>query len=399
MNAPEAALDYSRFLASHDELLKANAIIEQIAPDDTPGLPAAHEQRAIAFSKLLSRGASSDYLRTLGWHLKQAGDPNSEGLWLAWANYYRLSGQIDRSVRALEGAATTNPDHWFSAADLYLLDGNMDFAKRSLIAAANAYRLRLGKNPLSIEDRVQLALALARLGEHSQASETLRAGLELAPGNAVLLKGANQLEIAKLEQRFLQSDSFAERLDSLREMLTKSQDPSNVYPKTVDLWRRTQSQQDRDAIKAFLDEALNNFGPNPNLYFAKSVFLLAEQKIPESKAILELTIQSYPEHGLSLNNLAWLLANQQPKDLPRAKEMAERAVASNPSIPTFHDTLGAIYLDLNDLPRAIQQLEIALADTPVKDRYKIHEKLARAYESVGNRAIAELHREKSKPPR
>ena len=56
MNAPEAALDYSRFLASHDELLKANAIIEQIAPDDTPGLPAAHEQRAIAFSKLLKIG-------------------------------------------------------------------------------------------------------------------------------------------------------------------------------------------------------------------------------------------------------------------------------------------------------------------------------------------------------
>ena len=199
-DAPSSAMDYCNFLAAQKDLLQANSILETLAPDDAPGYPAAHLQRAIGYSNLLSQGASDRYLPILSWHLKQAGDPSTEAHWLAWANYFRLTGQIDRSVQSLESVANINPSHWFSVADLYVLDGKPDLAKRSLLMASNAYRLRLGNNPLSIPDRLQLVMAQARSGDYQQASVTLQAGLELDPKSDELLAAKLQLENIALEQ-------------------------------------------------------------------------------------------------------------------------------------------------------------------------------------------------------
>ena len=127
---PDAALNYCTFIASQKDLIQANSIIEKLAPDDTPGFAPAHAQRAIAYSNLLSQGASERYLPILQWHLKQAGDPTTEALSMAWANYFRLTGQIDQSILALEMAAKSEPKHWFSIADLYVLDGKPELARR-----------------------------------------------------------------------------------------------------------------------------------------------------------------------------------------------------------------------------------------------------------------------------
>jgi predicted Zn-dependent protease len=145
----------------------------------------------------------------------------------------------------------------------------------------------------------------------------------------------------------------------------------------------------------FLDECLKLYGPNPALMFSQSVILVNQGKISEAMQKLQTTIDSFPEHGLSLNNLAWLLATQDPQDLERARSYAQRAIATNPKMATFHDTLGTILLELNDWRSAIAELELALSQTPIQKRSKIHAKLARAYESIGDRTLATLHRERS----
>jgi hypothetical protein len=48
------------------------------------------------------------------------------------------------------------------------------------------------------------------------------------------------------------------------------------------------------------------------------------------------------------------------------------------------------------VPQAIEQLESALARTPASERYKLHEKLSKAYGLIGNDQLAKLHQEKSK---
>jgi tetratricopeptide (TPR) repeat protein len=327
--------------------------------------------------------------------LKQAGDPSTEAHWLAWANYFRLTGQIDRSVQSLESVANINPAHWFSVADLYVLDGKPDLAKRSLLMASNAYRLRLGNNPLSIPDRMQLVMAQARSGDYQQASATLQAGLDLDPKSVELLGAQSQLESIALEQSFQKAPGFPGKLAFFQEIIAKSQDRSMVYQGAIDLYRIASNEQQKGSILELLDESLRRYGPSPSLLFAQSMIFIDQGKSSEAREKLQQAVDAFPDHGLSLNNLAWLLGNHEPRDLEQAKELALRAVASDPRMGTFHDTLGTIYLELKDWRSAIQELELALAQTPIEARSKIHAKLAIGYEAVGEASLAAMHKDRT----
>jgi tetratricopeptide (TPR) repeat protein len=392
---PDAALEYCTFIASQKDLLQANSIIEKLAPDDTQGFAPAHAQRAIAYSNLLSQGASERYLPTLLWHLKQAGDPTTEALSMAWANYFRLTGQIDQSILALEMAAKSEPRHWFSIADLYVLDGKPELARRSLASAISSYRLRLGKDPLSIPDRLQLAMAQARFGEYQQAGETLQSGLELIPQTEDFDKARSQIEIIRLEQSLKQAQKLSEKLRIAKEIVSKSEDPSRIYQASLELYQQATTTEDKDLIWQFLAESLENRGPNASLGFAQSTMMLQQGKIAESIEKLQANIGEFPDHGYSLNNLAWLLATHEPKDLEKAKLYAQRAIATDPQLATFHDTLGTIFIEQKDWRSAIAELELALSQSTSQSRIKIHAKLAKAYEAIGDQALASLHRERA----
>ena len=173
-------------------------------------------------------------------------------------------------------------------------------------------------------------------------------------------------------------------------------DATNVYQRTVEVYRLARTTDLSDSVKSFLAESLTAKGPNPALYFSKSVIAIIDERFDDAKAELEQAIDKFPDHGLSLNNLAWLLATKEPKDIARAKNLAQRAIETNSDIPTYRDTLGAILLESNEVPQAIEQLESALARTPATERYKLHEKLSKAYGLIGNDQLAKLHQEKSK---
>ena len=392
---PDAALNYCTFIASQKDLIQANSIIEKLAPDDTPGFAPAHAQRAIAYSNLLSQGASERYLPILQWHLKQAGDPTTEALSMAWANYFRLTGQIDQSILALEMAAKSEPKHWFSIADLYVLDGKPELARRSLTSAISSYRLRLGKDPLSTVDRLQLSMAQARSGEYQQAAETLKSGLDLMPQNEEFLKATSQIEIIGLEQSLKQAPKLPQKLRIAKEIVTKSEDPSRIYQSILELYQQATTTEEKNLVEQFLTESLQERGPNASLGFAQSAILLQQGNVAQSIEKLQANIDAFPNHGYSLNNLAWLLATQEPKDLDKAKLYAQRAISTDPQMATFHDTLGTILIELKDWRSAIAELELALAQSPAQSRVKIHAKLAKAYEAIGDQVLASLHRERS----
>lgn len=392
---PDKALQYSQFLADQDDLFQANSILEKIAPDDVPGYPPAHAMRAAAFSKLLSQGISDRYLPVLLWHLQQAGEPTTEALWLAWANYYRFNGKIDLCRESMESAAKINPSHWFSVADLYVLDAKPQLARQAMASAINAFGLNLGKDPLAVEDRLHLALAQARIGEHQQASETLKTGMELDPENEQLLRARNQLDVIRLEQALRQSPNLSQRLELARELVGKSNDPSSTYQNAAEWYQQSQSDSDKQLIWGFLEESYEKLGPDPTLMFVQSVILLQQRRIPQAREKLMETIDAFPKHGFSLNNLAWILATEEPRDLVQAEVYARRAIETDPQAATFHDTLGTIHLEQNLWTAAIAELELALALTPTPNRTKIHGKLARAYEAVGDTALALMHRQQS----
>jgi tetratricopeptide (TPR) repeat protein len=238
-------------------------------------------------------------------------------------------------------------------------------------------------------------MAQARSGDYQQASVTLQAGLDLDPKSDELLAAKLQLETIALEQSFQKTPGILEKLAFLREIVAKSQDRSMVYQGAIDLYRIASTEEQKGSILEMLDESLKLYGPSPSLLFAQSMIFIDQGQNSEAREKLQAAVDAFPDHGLSLNNLAWLLGNHEPRDLEKAKELAMRAVASDPRMGTFHDTLGTIYMELKDWRAAIQELELALAQTPNEARSKIHAKLAIGYEAVGEASLAAMHKDRS----
>jgi tetratricopeptide (TPR) repeat protein len=90
---------------------------------------------------------------------------------------------------------------------------------------------------------------------------------------------------------------------------------------------------------------------------------------------------------IALNNLAWLLAEKDPKD-PQALELARKAVAIAPNNPEYHDTLGVILMRLEGkLSDARDELRKAYDLTPAGSpaRARAALQLARVSEEFGDR--------------
>lgn len=397
--SPEPALRFCRLLAENDELERGNAIIELLAPDDTPGYPPAHEQRAIGYANLIARGADPQYASSLLWHLNQAGNRSSENISLAWATYYRATGQLEPCIRAFEGAARINPEHYFSAADLCLVNRDRDGSDKLMKLARDEFRRRLAQSPLDTKARIQFAQALARLEQFDEAEQTLRSGLQLESEDANLTKSLASLELLRFERANQLQQPLDARLSHLIKAFDLVRDPSIVFDRMVRLYRDANGDDDKRRIRAFFDEQLRENDATPLGHFALSVIAVVEGDSEEAIQQLERTLELDPDQPLVKNNLAWLLAARESPSLDRAMELASSAVETAPQIATYRDTLGTVLLKRGSVAEAVTELERALPGMPPNDRYKVHRKLAQAYQTLGNEVLAERHRSKSEPAR
>jgi putative PEP-CTERM system TPR-repeat lipoprotein len=89
---------------------------------------------------------------------------------------------------------------------------------------------------------------------------------------------------------------------------------------------------------------------------------------------------------VALNNLAWLYQRQ--GDLPKARELAERAIAAAPAAAQTRDTLGWILLAQGEADKAMTYLTAANSAAPRNPNIQYH--LAVAFQRVGRPADAQI---------
>ena len=106
--------------------------------------------------------------------------------------------------------------------------------------------------------------------------------------------------------------------------------------------------------------------------------------------LLTLAIQKNPRNHEALNNLAYILMES---DLNRAFELANTAVTLQPRNFQYRDTRGNIYMRLEQYPKAINDLEIALGG--MKEKIAVYDSLIRCYEKQGMLRVAKSYREKA----
>ena len=100
-------------------------------------------------------------------------------------------------------------------------------------------------------------------------------------------------------------------------------------------------------------------------------------------------LAAQPDDPTILNNLAWLY--QQTGNLPKARELAERAIGLAPANGQVADTLGWILLAQGDAEKALIHLEAASTAIPgdAEINYHFAVALGRAGRTADARAILE----------
>jgi predicted Zn-dependent protease len=136
-----------------------------------------------------------------------------------------------------------------------------------------------------------------------------------------------------------------------------------------------------EAARSLLDEALKNVPDDPELIYARVLLLKpSEQALLDQE--LERLLGIEPNSPTYLNAYAYTLATQKRR-LNDARQLAERANALAPDQPAILDTLGLVAFLQQDYDSAIQALQKALS---FGDNLNIALRLAKVYQAKGETA-------------
>ena len=112
---------------------------------------------------------------------------------------------------------------------------------------------------------------------------------------------------------------------------------------------------------------------------------LSEEKYPEKAEHLYKQLLTETNGSVAtLNNIAWFYYTQQR--YAEGKTYASQAVKKAPELAAVHNTLGVILLELGDISKANQHLQISVNIEPTNDKYKIW--LAKGFILNGEQELA-----------
>jgi Flp pilus assembly protein TadD len=167
------------------------------------------------------------------------------------------------------------------------------------------------------------------------------------------------------------------------------------------LWVASQEVESEAGAKKIREMLVRS--PTAQLHFSYGIYEHRRGNLKEARFHWEMAQKMNPEVPDVANNLAWLLLQTSPDELPKALDLIEMALERRPDDFNFHDTRGLIRLKMGEQKAergdakgaeknfvdAVRDLEYALRGSPMKAN--VHLALANAYRRLGNSAVADEH--------
>jgi tetratricopeptide (TPR) repeat protein len=110
-----------------------------------------------------------------------------------------------------------------------------------------------------------------------------------------------------------------------------------------------------------------------------------------AKDYLRRSTTKDPRHSVARNNYAWVVLQEPKGDLEDALAAVNKALEIRPDEFRFRETRGQILARLGRWQEAIAELEYAANGMP--ESSDIHRSLAKAYDALGEKQLAQVHRE------
>jgi tetratricopeptide (TPR) repeat protein len=230
-------------------------------------------------------------------------------------------------------------------------------------------------NPRGIIGMAQVYVAEKRVAEGLRLLQSEAAKfptmpeLHLAIGNVALAAGKYDLAIAEFQRLLDGTDR-------------NSRNAAGLYLRLGEAYRH---KGDLDFSATMFEQAQRLDPGNPTAGSGLALVMEARGQKEAAEAQYRKIVEANPDNALAINNLAFVLADQS-KDLDMALAYAHRARQLAPNDPSVADTLGWVYVKMNNPDEALTILrEVVRKDS---GRAVFHYHLAAALEQKGERAEA-----------
>lgn len=315
-------------------------------------------------------------------------------LMLAYAKILEKGGDLQRAIVVTKRAASVKPEANLDLARLYARAGNADGLRESSYAVEDHYGKRLN-TPLEQEsDRLAVAEAKRLSNKLLAAIDILKEGLMNKDPKPKLQRELSEVYLQMYRNTIESTEpkSPSEKVtwkvdfDALQKVIDS--DPTNpnfslevarLLPIEV-----TPTKTLLDSLKKQMQSGVTTSG---------TYILLAEEqykqnKVKEAIKFWEIAIKQDPTNYLAINNLALVLAKDQPDNLDRPFQMLNQAVEAQPNNPELYDSLGELYLMAKRPKDAINKLEKAIKLD--QNRINTREMLVQAYRDADMEDMAQV---------
>jgi len=325
---------------------------------------------------------------------------------IALARHYLDSGASERVSVALGELQQRQPNNPLMLDIL----GRSQLAQREGASAQTTFKQLSKIQPKAAQAQFLLALAEAQLGNTPAIQSALKKAIQLDPDHLPArialarlflikndIQGLNQ-QLAVLKKSAPDNPDVM-LLEGAQAQAGGKQDQAlNIYTQVFEnvssttsmlkLAQQTWSMGKKDETLTLLKRWVND---NPDSISARLRLASAYQasnKISDAITQYSAVIKKSGKNIIALNNLAWLLRNEDSK---QAVEYAEKAADIAPNSAQILDTTGMVYLQAGQITRAVRTLRkaIKIADNNSSIKFHLAQALIKEANTTEARQILE----------
>ena len=368
---------------------RAVLLMNRLAPAGSQGYGEAHLWQALRL--LRSAPQTEDDARKATDHLLRALQGEIKDRQLAHVllgELYFAAGKLDLAQTHLSKGLQSRPVTRLRLARLYELRGDRERARREAVIAAEHFMARTKKDLNDHFARLAWAEAVAFLEQFADAATILEEGWAISQkAEFRVALGMVYASWCDYQVR-VKGGKDHDQLTLVQKGL--SYDPSNTALLNRLLKVLTAGGPDADKARSTLQSMLARGEAPGVVHFALGVDAWHAGQRQRAQLHWERATELAPYLTLATNNLAMLLMEGDPPQLPRALQLINLVLDKAPDNPNFRDTRGRIYAKMGKWREALDDLEAAL--TAAAANPSLHRCLASVYDHLGDQHMAAEHR-------
>lgn len=385
---PQYRYELAKALDGRGEHDRAASIRRTLAPLNRMGYPPAHLDQARAL--LARKDRTPSVLREIEAHLRRAASHDADGdqATMLLAQFCAATGRAGAADDLLLAASHRHPEFFLLMAASARSRKDEAQARRHTAKAWEIFHARVLSRSKATDDYLFAAQAALLVNESAQAEAVLEEGLKQTSSPRCHRALAHVLATRAAALDGTVADGPGGKLALIERGLSYNPDDPLLLNQLAALMR-TKGIESARARKA-LTGLLAHGKSAPWAHLLLGVDAEDQGHAREARMHFEQAYRSAPQLPEVANNLAWVLAHNDPPELDRALALVETALRARPQNPHFRDTRGQILVKLGRWTDAIPDLEGALASRP--NQSELHTALARSYDELGSTALAAEHR-------